>query len=172
MKIVHSFLAGAVILAAISAAAFLIVGPSKVWGLFGPADLGPIAFETLERRTSPNDSLACPAGLCKARSDVVPPVLATNARALQAAMAVVIASERDVTKVDADAPVRTERYVQRSALMKFPDTIVVRYVELSGTTSTVAIYSRSQLGHSDLGANKARIERWLAKLQRSVPVAQ
>ena len=53
-----------------------------------------------------------------------------------------------------------DRYVQRSATMSFPDTINVRFIALSDSTSTLAIYSRSQLGHSDIGVNLARIRLW------------
>jgi len=41
-----------------------------------------------------------------------------------------------------------------------------------GSTSTVAIYSRSQLGYGDLGVNGDRIERWLEKLKQVVPVSK
>jgi uncharacterized protein (DUF1499 family) len=58
--------------------------------------------------------------------------------------------------------------VQRSETLRFPDTNVVRYLALPEGGSTVAIYSRSQLGRADLGVNQARIERWLKKLSRDV----
>jgi uncharacterized protein (DUF1499 family) len=54
--------------------------------------------------------------------------------------------------------------------MRFPDTIVVRYLRLGENRSTLAIYSRSQLGRYDLGVNLARIERWLDKLRQEVRV--
>ena len=38
--------------------------------------------------------------------------------------------------------------------------------------STIALYSRSQLGKSDLGVNRARIERWLEQLGAYAPVAE
>jgi uncharacterized protein (DUF1499 family) len=41
-------------------------------------------------------------------------------------------------------------------------------VPVGDSRSTLAIYSRSQLGRSDLGVNLARIERWLDKLTREV----
>ena len=40
----------------------------------GSPDLGPVDFETLQRRSSPNDALACPAGLCAAKADFDPGV--------------------------------------------------------------------------------------------------
>ena len=53
--------------------------------------------------------------------------------------------------------------------MRFPDTIVVRFLDRPDGRSTLAIYSRSQLGTNDLGVNLARIERWLDKLAGEVP---
>ena len=45
--------------------------------------------------------------------------------------------------------------------MRYPDTVDVLVLPAEGGRSTVAIYSRSQIGRSDLGANLARIRRWL-----------
>src|SRR6476646_11488095 len=88
--------------AAIAASVILIVGPERVWSFFGPPDLGPVAFETLERRTTPNDALVCPPHLCKARSDLVPPLFAVDASGLRAAMAKMIASEPRIALVHTD----------------------------------------------------------------------
>jgi uncharacterized protein (DUF1499 family) len=151
--------------AAISGGVIFLVGPERIWRIFGPPDLGPIEFETLERRTTPNDALACPPDLCQAKSDLVPPLFTVDADTLRAAMAKVIASEPRVTLIDSNDATLTERYIQRSALLKFPDTIVVRYIERPEWGATVALYSRSQLGHSDLGVNLSRLRRWLRKLK-------
>ena len=79
-------------------------------------------------------------------------------------MAKVIATEPRITLIESNDTTLTERYIQRSALLKFPDTIVVRYIEPPEGGTTLAIYSRSQLGHSDLGVNLARLKRWLRRL--------
>lgn len=150
-------------------AAFFIAGPERVWALFGPADLGPVDFETLKRRTSPNDALACPPGLCVARSDVAPPVFAVGAPELQKAFAKAIATEPLVEQVASDESGFSARYVQRTKIMRFPDTVNVRFIDLGEGRSTVALYSRSQLGEGDFGVNRARIERWLAKLEKEAP---
>lgn len=55
-------------------------------------------------------------------------------------------------------------YVQRSAVFGFPDYISVNVAPVDGGSS-VSIYSRSRFGYSDLGVNKARVERWLGKLE-------
>jgi uncharacterized protein (DUF1499 family) len=156
------------LIAAALAGVFLLVGPERIWTLFGPADLGPVMFESLRRRTAPNDALACPPDLCPAQADIVPPVFAVAPSALREAFSRAMLTERRLTLVDIDDRMSTERYVQRSEKMRFPDTIVVRFLERPGERSTVAIYSRSQLGEGDMGVNRARIERWLQKLSQEV----
>ena len=140
-------------LVAILVAAFFLIGPERVWERFGPADLGPVAFETLERRATPNDALACPPGVCRAQSDLTPPEYAVDAQKLRAAFGSMILSEPRVFSVAADNGALTDRYVQRSALMRYPDTIVVRFFDRPGGRSTLALYSRSQLGHGDMGVS-------------------
>lgn len=168
-----TLLQGLAALALVTIVAFVLLGPARVWGVFGPADLGSVDFARLERRASPNDALACPEGFCGgAQADVVAPVFALDARALAAAMERALAPERHLTCVAADATAGTARYVQRTPLLGFPDTIELRYIDLPGGRSTLAIYSRSKLGHSDLGANRARIERWLRLLAAAAPPAR
>lgn len=169
-----TLLQGLAALAALAILAFVLLGPERIWSLFGPADLGPVDFARLERRSSPNDALACPeSGFCGgARADIAAPVFAVDARALAAAMERVLASERGLVRVAVDASAGSARYVQRTPLLGFPDTIELRYLDLPGGRSSLAIYSRSKLGHSDLGANRARIERWLQRLAAALPPAR
>jgi uncharacterized protein (DUF1499 family) len=148
----------------VGALAFRVTGPERLWALAGPPDLGPAGFETLKRRRSPNDALACPAGFCTAKSDITPPVFTMPATALRRAFANAIAPEPDIEKVASDDASLTDRFVQRTKLMRFPDTIDVRFIDLAGERSTLALYSRSQIGRSDFGVNRARIERWLSRL--------
>ncbi len=55
-------------------------------------------------------------------------------------------------------------YVQTSGLFGFPDYVSVRFIELDAGRSTLAVFSRSRLGQSDLGVNKKRVERWLGAI--------
>jgi uncharacterized protein (DUF1499 family) len=162
--------AGLALLAGIAVATFFLFGPERVWSLFGPADLGPVSFESLQRRTTPNDALACSPDICRAKSDLLPPVFAVGAVELSRAFDKAIASEPRLTLVETTDQGASRRYIQRSRLMGFPDTIVVRFFERPDGCSTLALYSRSQLGKGDLGVNRARIERWLEKLRRVAPV--
>jgi uncharacterized protein (DUF1499 family) len=163
-------LIGTALLAAAFLVGFFAGGLERIWALLGPPDLGPVNFETLERRTTPNDALACPPDICRAKSDMAPAVYSLKPDALKAVMARVVASEPDVTAVDS-TPLG-DRYIQRTRWMRFPDTIVVRYIPRADEQSTVAIYSRSQLGKGDFGVNKARVARWLGKLSAEAPVAR
>ena len=158
-----------VVLAAGAAIWFwFIVGPERVWTYFGPADLGPVYFNKLERRKTQTDALACPSGYCGNEPDIHPPIYPVDVQTLRKAFTKALMTEQRVTRVDIDDLTDTDRYIQRSDKLRFPDTVIVRYLTLPNNRSTVVIYSRSQLGRSDLGTNYARIERWLDKLSREI----
>jgi uncharacterized protein (DUF1499 family) len=132
--------------------------------LFGSPDLGPVDFETFTRPTTPNTALACPPGFCSnAVADFDPGVFQGPDDELRRRFTEFALQQPHVVPVyrhaQAGLPMQ-DRYVQRSATMSFPDTINVRFIALSDTTSTLAIYSRSQLGYSDMGVNLARIRLW------------
>lgn len=55
-------------------------------------------------------------------------------------------------------------YVQRSAVIGFPDYITVRALPAPGG-ATLAAFSRSRYGRSDFGVNKARLSAWLQALK-------
>lgn len=57
-------------------------------------------------------------------------------------------------------------YVVRSRLFAFPDYITVRAIK-SGDGATLAIWARSRWGFLDQGTNRRRINRWLARLDKT-----
>jgi uncharacterized protein (DUF1499 family) len=150
---------------------FELAGPQHVWSLIGPADLGPVDFKTLQRRTTFNDALACPANLCRANADIASPEFVGSAQDLRQAFSKAISGEPRLVQVAGDDTSLTYRYVQRSWLMRYPDTIVVQFFDAAGGHATLALYSRSQLGKGDLGVNLARIKRWLAALEQNPKAA-
>jgi hypothetical protein len=135
--------------------------------IFGSPDLGPIDFETFRRGTRPNTALACPPDFCRnATPDFDPGVFPVPDDELRQRFTAFVLSQPRVIPVyrhERPGLPTQDRYVQRSARMSFPDTIDVRFIALSNTTSTLAIYSRSQIGHSDFGVNLARIRLWIDK---------
>jgi hypothetical protein len=149
------------------AAAFFILGPERLWAQFGPADLGDVDFATLVRRDTPNDALACLPAFCTARADVPAPVIARPFGDVFLAVQDAVVHEPGLEQVDADAAQGTLRFVQRSKLMGFPDTINVKVVPTAEGGSAVLIYSRSQLGKDDMGVNLARVKRWAELIRKA-----
>ncbi len=149
----------------LAVAVVLAVGPERLWERFGPADLGDVEFATLVRRDQPNDALACLPEYCEAKIDIPAPVIAKPQADVFLAVQQALAGEPGLEQVAGDAAAGTLRYVQRSKLMRFPDTISVQVMPASGGGSAVLLYSRSQLGKSDFGVNRARLERWIGLIQ-------
>ena len=124
-----------------------------------------IDFETLKRPRSPNTFLLAPEGLCKnAKVDVLAPVYGVAAAKLrQEFLAIVIAQPRTAHAL-ADEVALYDDFVVRSAFFGFPDLVALKFLDLKGKRSTLALYSRSVYGRSDLGVNRRRSMDWIARL--------
>lgn len=158
-------------LLALSAVAF--VTGWLAWGRGGGAVADPMPdFATLALRGKPNEYLALPPGFASiATPHAESPVFNLPPPALVDVALRVIRAQPRVEEVAADAARRQYAFVQRTALLRFPDTITVRVVEADDGRSSLAIYSRSKLGYSDLGANRQRIETWISAIQAAAPFA-
>lgn len=152
-------------------AAFLGYGRERTWAtLFGPADLGPVSFADLRPPATPNQFLVCPPETCtRTTPGLVAPVFATDPARLRQELDRIIRADPHTELVATDNDRLGDRYVQRTAWLRLPDTIVVRYIPLDFDRTTLAIYSRSKVGSNDFGANEARVRRWLAALERVLP---
>ncbi|MEM0943455.1 MAG: hypothetical protein AAGI70_05855, partial [Pseudomonadota bacterium] len=100
------------------------------------------------------------------------PVFATGPAELLGYLDQIVATEARVERL---APGGADRaFVQRSANVGFPDVISVSALDLgagdAGARSGLVIFSRSVYGYGDLGVNKARVRRWLEKLEETAPV--
>ena len=153
----------------IMAALMLLIGPGRIWSMIaGPADLGPVEFATLRKSDKPNAYLICSKILCTSYvPDMESPVFDVDAGTLKTMGLSVWAAEPGVTIVDNPKEGLMVRFVQRTPYLKFPDTISVRFIPVSAGKSTLAIYSRSQIGCSDLGANEKRVKHWLSLLDQA-----
>jgi hypothetical protein len=92
MKILTAIGIGLIILIALVGMVFAIVGAERFWRFFGEPDLGPVQFEQLQRRTSANDALACPDGMCSTPAEIATPRYPVTARDLRAAFAQVLST--------------------------------------------------------------------------------
>jgi uncharacterized protein (DUF1499 family) len=129
-------------------------------------DIGRVNWTTLTRHTTPNDALVCPAARCpSAKPDWEPKLYAMAPGDLLERLKRVALAEPGTNELSC-APdcARVARFIQRTRLMHYPDTIDVEVFPVSDNRSTLAIYSRSLIGRSDFGVNRARVERWLGGL--------
>ncbi|MBD2746576.1 DUF1499 domain-containing protein [Microvirga sp. BT688] len=139
-------------------------GLERTWqGVFGSPDLGSVDFATLKRRTNPNDALICSADVCpQAQADAQPPVFPVPAARLRSIVSEVALAEPGTSLLDRGP--QQDRYLVRTRLMRFPDTVVMQVFDRGEDASTLAVYSRSQIGRSDFGVNRRRLERWVARV--------
>ncbi len=145
--------------------------------LGGPADTGPVDFSTLHAKTRPNRYLVAPPGLSPdADVDEPAPAFGIGVEALREAFRVAIFAEPNAQFVASQGA--QDRYLVRSRLLGFPDSVVAEFISLSSPfegmpadeAATLAVISRARVGHSDLGANKARVRRILGRLEARLPV--
>lgn len=128
------------------------------------AETGFIDFATLVRAETPNTALACPIGLCQAKTDLLTEIVALPADQLAARIVDVLVKEPRTELAARDETGLKFVFVQRSRLFRFPDTVNIAVMPVDATHATLAIYSRSNYGHGDFGVNIARVTDWLAKL--------
>ncbi len=57
-------------------------------------------------------------------------------------------------------------YVQRTAMMGYPDYISIEIDALGENQSRLNILSRSRFGRDDFGVNRARVEDWVRGIKR------
>jgi uncharacterized protein (DUF1499 family) len=120
------------------------------------------------RPGSPNTALAAPAGFTPP-PDVVTPPYNISADGLFAAVQDVAAGQPRTYQAALFPDPRQAHYVARTALLNFPDLIMVQVRTDGQDRSTLIMYSRSVYGRSDFGVNRKRVETWLAALQTKLP---
>jgi uncharacterized protein (DUF1499 family) len=122
----------------------------------------PIAFAVLERPATPNTALAAPRDLVPGVPDIVLADFPVPPQRLRDALVVVAAMQPRVFPQASTGA--QDHWVARSALLNFPDLITAQVFPRGEGGSALVLYSRSVYGRSDFGANRARLETWLAAL--------
>lgn len=123
---------------------------------------------TVARTGRPNDWLICPPATCKSEASEAARIYPVPADALWRAWRDVLAQQPRVTVIAADEPRQLILVQDRAALFGLVDTAAIRILPLAAGASTFAAYSRSEIGHSDTGANRRRLQAWVAELERRV----
>ncbi len=109
----------------------------------------------------PNEARIAPPG---GAGDIASPVFALTPEALMRLFDAAAMADARVTRLAGGPEALFATYVQRSAVVGWPDYISVRAVAVDGGAA-LAVWSRSRYGYSDMGVNRARVERWLAAAQ-------
>ncbi len=123
-----------------------------------------IDFTTLTRPSSPNTCLAAPPDLCGAATpDREPPVFPVAPGGLFEALKALAGERRDWRELRTDDSALALSFVAVTPLLRFKDDVDVRALPAEGR-ATIAVYSRSRLGYSDLGANARRVDQLLSVL--------
>ncbi|UPY38814.1 DUF1499 domain-containing protein [Sediminicoccus sp. KRV36] len=138
----------------------------------GPKGLGtpaPIEFASLVQPSSPNTCLAAPAGH-PGPKQVTAPILPGSPEEVFTALLRVAEGFPRTWRIAAWPERRQAQWVERSALVNYPDIITAECVATPAGTS-LFLYSRSLFGYSDLGVNGKRVARWLAALAAALPAA-
>ena len=120
-------------------------GWEKVWEYTsGSPDMGSIQFEGFTKGPKPNQVLFCPDGLCSDNSrDSKSPVYSIPVAQLQTEFLGSLQHENSLERVDKSKHQFQMRFVQRTRILRFPDTIRVRFFALGTKQSTIALYSQS-----------------------------
>jgi uncharacterized protein (DUF1499 family) len=132
--------------------------------VFGPVEREPVDFPTLRLKDTPNQYLICPERYCAAPPHAIAPNFPVTVQELQDAWFELIAAQPSTRVIAGDEAARQFDIETLTPLVGFPDTVTVRFLEAPGGGSTLAVYSRSFYGKSDFGANKKRLDAWLAQL--------
>ena len=170
MKTIFRYLAIIASFAVVVGAGLLFtpLGERPLAVLLPVGDLEVVEFAELKLTDKPNQFLMCPPGLCDTNSNVESPVFDVPVARLRAHLREVVAAQPRVELLTKDEDGQQIDYIQRSARFRFPDIITVRFISVSTSQSTLAIYSRSIYGESDFGVNRERIDAWLTFLREGL----
>ena len=139
--------------------------------LLGPVERSAVSFASLSPPDTLNWYLVCPEGVCGASPQAASPVFEEPVAVLRDRWRRMVAAQPRTERLSDDDDALQEDYVQRSRIVGWPDTVTVRFIARDDARSTLAIYSRSHYGYSDMGVNRKRIEAWLAALA-AMPAGQ
>ncbi len=166
MRTILRYLSIGVLLAAVVAAVLLFtpVGERPLSALFTVGDVEGTDFAEFMLTEKPNQFLMCPPGYCDSNPHADSPVFDVSVEQLRARWREFVVVQPRIELLAVDEEGQQFDYVQRSARFRFPDIITVRFIAVSYSRSTLAIYSRSIYGRRDFGVNRKRIDAWLKTL--------
>jgi len=113
----------------------------------------------------PKSFRMAPPALTEEFVDVPSPVYTVNPTLMAKAFDDFVLSQSKTNRIAGSPEEGWMTYVQRSQSLNLPDYISVKFIDLNGGNSTIAIYSQSRFGYDDLGVNEKRVLAWVNTLQ-------
>ncbi len=170
MKTILGCLSIGVLFVVVAAAALLFtpLGERPLIAVFAVGDVEAVDFVEFKLTDTTNQYLMCPPGFCDANPHADSPVFDVSVERLRGRWREVVAVQPRVELLAEDEDGQQIDYAQRSARFRFPDIITVRFISVTSSQSTLAIYSRSVYGKSDFGVNRERIDAWLKTLREGL----
>jgi len=130
---------------------------------------GALDFSSLKLTHKPNQFLVAPEGVCqKAKPHLISSIYSASPEQVYATWKEIILQAPRTELLAEDPGNYTIEAVQRSSLFRFKDRINFAAFAAGADKCTIAVYSRSLVGYSDMGANKARIGNWLDMLDQAL----
>jgi uncharacterized protein (DUF1499 family) len=124
-----------------------------------------VDFATFDRGERQNVSLMCPPEACpKTEAGARSPTFAMPWQRLRDHWEEMARQQPRTAQVWSDAERRKLVYVQRSALLQFPDIVTVEFRPAGDNASTLAVASQSRYGRRDFGVNQERVAAWTGRL--------
>lgn len=124
-------------------------------------------FKSIQLPTTPNYFLSCPKDYCNVAAEMQSPSFNIPAAELAKHLQQVISKQPRVTLLASNPEELQYTYLQRSKLMRYPDFINIKIIDLGNSQSSIAIFSQSKYGYSDLGVNAERVRAWINLLYTS-----
>ncbi len=167
MKNILGYLLVGVLIVTVLAGVLLFtpLGERPLSNIFSIGDIEAVEFSDVNPTDKLNQFLMCPPRICTADRNADSPMFDDSVDRLRERWREVVAAQPLVELLVADQDRQQFDYVQRSARFRFPDIITVRFISVSPSQSTLAIFSRSVYGKNDFGVNRKRIESWLMMLR-------
>lgn len=126
-----------------------------------------INFATFKKPNTPNFYISCPTAYCpQIISKGTTPTYNLSVETLIQRWNIMIKKQPRIELITKSTEKRQHVYVQYSWFFHFPDFIYVQFIPLNQSQSSIAIYSQSYFGYSDLGVNKKRVDHLLRKLSK------
>ena len=128
-----------------------------------------LSFENFRRSQKPNNYLVAPEGLCrKSTVDAKSPLIKKSPEALFRRLIGYFETSGGWKSLNYSEKPHKISVVAVTSLLRFKDDVDIRVLPVEGLPegqvgSHIAIYSRSRVGYSDLGANKKRVEALIAR---------